>query len=295
MAALLTPAASSLSKLMAQGRESAAALEALLRGATPQDQEHGEVRELAAEILRCCDRALAALHGGGRKRGPGDAAAQTRPSKRTRASGGGGETAAAKRVEKKWTVEDGFIWRKYGQKEILHSKHPRLYFRCTYKDDSGCRATRQVQLSEDDPSLYVITYFGEHTCCHGDNAVLDCEDAKMQPFVINFGSAAAAAATSGGGSPPWLSSCSDDGDGQSETSRSSQAAGSPEEEDMEELGDKVTKIEPASSDHPSAAELSSSPDASCCSPPWDPLAACSDWDIFNEASFDYVISDYFEL
>jgi len=29
------------------------------------------------------------------------------------------------RVEKRRTVEDGFIWRKYGQKEIHGSKYPR--------------------------------------------------------------------------------------------------------------------------------------------------------------------------
>ena len=54
-----------------------------------------------------------------------------------------GEKAA--RVERRRTAEDGFIWRKYGQKEIHNNKHPRLYFRCTYKHDIGCPATRQVQ------------------------------------------------------------------------------------------------------------------------------------------------------
>lgn len=30
-----------------------------------------------------------------------------------------------KRVEKQGTMDDGFIWRKYGQKEICDSKYPR--------------------------------------------------------------------------------------------------------------------------------------------------------------------------
>uniref|UniRef100_M8CGU5 Putative WRKY transcription factor 70 n=1 Tax=Aegilops tauschii TaxID=37682 RepID=M8CGU5_AEGTA len=232
MAALVTPAASVVSGLVVRGRESAALLEALLQGGSPQ--EHGGIRELAAEILLCCDRALAALHGRGREHGgirelaaeillccdralaalhgrdgvhavalasrkrkssePDGAAAQTRPKRRMRANSG----STATRVEKRWTAEDGFIWRKYGQKEITHSKHPRLYFRCSYKHDIGCPATRQVQQSDDDLSLYVITYFGDHTCCQGDGAVAaeEEEDVKMQPFVINFGSATASS-TSG--------------------------------------------------------------------------------------------------
>lgn len=57
------------SELVAKGRESAAVLKAVLgqlpavvvgAGATTP---HG-LRDLAEEILRCCDRALAALHSG---------------------------------------------------------------------------------------------------------------------------------------------------------------------------------------------------------------------------------------
>ncbi|XP_020596807.1 probable WRKY transcription factor 46 [Phalaenopsis equestris] len=62
------------------------------------------------------------------------------------------------------TIDDGYAWRKYGQKEIFNAKYPRNYFRCTNKYDRGCEATRQVQKSEDDPFSYVITYFGKHTC-----------------------------------------------------------------------------------------------------------------------------------
>lgn len=59
----------------------------------------------------------------------------------------------------------------------------RLYFRCTYKDEHGCLARRQVQRSEADPSVFLVTYFGDHTCCHGDD-----NDEQPAPFVINFGS-----------------------------------------------------------------------------------------------------------
>lgn len=61
-------------------------------------------------------------------------------------------------------LEDGFSWRKYGQKGILNSKYPRCYFRCTYKNEQGCQALKQVQQLEDDNQMFNITYFGQHTC-----------------------------------------------------------------------------------------------------------------------------------
>ncbi|KAI9111235.1 hypothetical protein K1719_017846 [Acacia pycnantha] len=60
--------------------------------------------------------------------------------------------------------EDGYAWRKYGQKFILNAKHPRCYFRCTCKHDNGCEATKHVQIIQDSPPLYRTTYFGYHTC-----------------------------------------------------------------------------------------------------------------------------------
>ncbi|KAG4143420.1 hypothetical protein ERO13_D06G186900v2 [Gossypium hirsutum] len=61
-------------------------------------------------------------------------------------------------------IEDGHAWRKYGQKNILNSKHPRSYFRCSHKHDQGCSAIKQVQRMEDDTQMYHITYIGTHTC-----------------------------------------------------------------------------------------------------------------------------------
>ncbi|XP_009793213.2 probable WRKY transcription factor 30 [Nicotiana sylvestris] len=62
------------------------------------------------------------------------------------------------------TVEDGCAWRKYGQKNILNSKYPRCYFRCTHKYDQDCRATKQVQIIQENPIIYHTTYFGQHAC-----------------------------------------------------------------------------------------------------------------------------------
>ncbi|KAJ8528403.1 hypothetical protein K7X08_022095 [Anisodus acutangulus] len=62
------------------------------------------------------------------------------------------------------TTEDGHAWRKYGQKVILNSKYPRCYYRCSYKYDQECGATKQVQRIKEDPIIYRITYFGHHIC-----------------------------------------------------------------------------------------------------------------------------------
>ncbi|KAK6135342.1 hypothetical protein DH2020_030930 [Rehmannia glutinosa] len=60
--------------------------------------------------------------------------------------------------------DDGYAWRKYGQKDILGAKHPRGYYRCTHRHGQGCLATKQVQRSDEDPNIFEITYRRKHTC-----------------------------------------------------------------------------------------------------------------------------------
>lgn len=60
--------------------------------------------------------------------------------------------------------EDGYTWRKYGQKDILGAQHPRSYYRCTHKHDLGCQATKKVQRPDDNPSVFEVTYSGVHSC-----------------------------------------------------------------------------------------------------------------------------------
>lgn len=61
-------------------------------------------------------------------------------------------------------LEDGYSWRKYGQKDILGATHPRGYYRCTHRNAQGCLATKQVQKSDKDSSVFEVTYRGHHTC-----------------------------------------------------------------------------------------------------------------------------------
>ncbi|KAI3453812.1 hypothetical protein Pfo_010475 [Paulownia fortunei] len=67
--------------------------------------------------------------------------------------------------------DDGYSWRKYGQKDILGARYPRSYYRCTYRLVQNCWATKQVQRSDEDPTIFEITYKGTHTCNQSTNAV----------------------------------------------------------------------------------------------------------------------------
>ncbi|XP_076888662.1 putative WRKY transcription factor 53 [Bidens hawaiensis] len=62
---------------------------------------------------------------------------------------------------------DGFSWRKYGQKDIQGANFPRSYYRCSYRDVKKCFATKLVQRSDGYPKVFDIKYKGKHTCSHG--------------------------------------------------------------------------------------------------------------------------------
>ncbi|XP_039128812.1 probable WRKY transcription factor 57 [Dioscorea cayenensis subsp. rotundata] len=57
-------------------------------------------------------------------------------------------------------LEDGYRWRKYGQKAVKNSPYPRSYYRCTCVT---CGVKKRVERSCEDPSVVVTTYEGQHT------------------------------------------------------------------------------------------------------------------------------------
>ncbi|CAN6334816.1 unnamed protein product [Urochloa humidicola] len=64
--------------------------------------------------------------------------------------------------------DDGYEWRKYGEKRTINSQFPRSYFRCTFREDYNCRATKNVQqCSNGDPPEFLVKYFNEHVCDAG--------------------------------------------------------------------------------------------------------------------------------
>lgn len=73
-------------------------------------------------------------------------------------------------------LDDGYSWRKYGQKDILGATYPRGYYRCTHRNVQGCLATKQVQRSDEDPTVFEITYRGKHTCMAASNVVSPSEN-----------------------------------------------------------------------------------------------------------------------
>ncbi|XP_044949110.1 transcription factor WRKY19-like [Hordeum vulgare subsp. vulgare] len=85
---------------------------------------------------------------------------------------------------------DGHQWRKYGQKIINHTKHPRSYYKCTYKQEQDCKATKTVQQQqqqqdggiEDEPVMYAVVYYGQHTCKPGQTDAAVVQTASSGRF-----------------------------------------------------------------------------------------------------------------
>ncbi|XP_009143518.1 WRKY transcription factor 44-like isoform X2 [Brassica rapa] len=61
------------------------------------------------------------------------------------------------------SLEDGFKWRKYGQKAVGGNAYPRSYYRCT---SVNCRARKRVERANDDPKAFITTYEGKHNHHH---------------------------------------------------------------------------------------------------------------------------------
>ncbi|XP_043725857.1 probable WRKY transcription factor 70 [Telopea speciosissima] len=169
---------------LVQGRELAAQLQFLLRDSTG---DHGSVtaEDLVPRIMKSFNQAIAALSSGELGEVSGDPAtlesdlpcydrqrSEDSGEKRKKPASIDHRRGGYKRRKMLETsirttstpIEDGYSWRKYGQKEILNAKYPRSYFRCTHRHDQGCLATKQVQKTEEETPMYRTTYIGQHTC-----------------------------------------------------------------------------------------------------------------------------------
>ncbi|XP_047313157.1 probable WRKY transcription factor 48 [Impatiens glandulifera] len=56
-------------------------------------------------------------------------------------------------------LDDGYRWRKYGQKAVKNSPYPRSYYRCTM---ASCGVKKRVERSCEDSTVVVTTYEGTH-------------------------------------------------------------------------------------------------------------------------------------
>ncbi|KAG6591395.1 putative WRKY transcription factor 7, partial [Cucurbita argyrosperma subsp. sororia] len=59
---------------------------------------------------------------------------------------------------------DDYSWRKYGQKPIKGSPHPRGYYKCSSL--RGCPARKHVERALDDPTMLIVTYENDHNHAH---------------------------------------------------------------------------------------------------------------------------------
>ncbi|CAA0824668.1 Unknown protein [Striga hermonthica] len=124
-----------------QGREQAVQLQNRLN--TRPDYE--DYDHLLPRILHCYDRALSML---GNHRPPPVPASSNQDSAKSAGSNDSDQGDPNKGQPS------------YGK---------RMYYRCSHRHGLGCPATKQVQKSDDDPTIFHVTYRRKHTCSPCEN------------------------------------------------------------------------------------------------------------------------------
>ncbi|KAL0908097.1 hypothetical protein M5K25_022567 [Dendrobium thyrsiflorum] len=121
-------------------------------------------RTITEEIIGSVEKAICMAKATGGSNGGGQYGDNQQKSKKRKMLPTWTRQVSASTLRGTELLHDGYTWRKYGQKDILNAKHPRAYYRCTHRKKQGCLAMKQVQRSDDNPSVLEITYIGTHTC-----------------------------------------------------------------------------------------------------------------------------------
>ncbi|XP_073311916.1 WRKY transcription factor 71-like isoform X1 [Primulina huaijiensis] len=79
-------------------------------------------------------------------------------------------------------LEDGYRWRKYGQKAVKNSPFPRSYYRCTSKK---CGVKKRVERSFEDPLVVITTYEGQHNHHSPDTLRGNAAIAVLPPSLLS--------------------------------------------------------------------------------------------------------------
>ncbi|KAJ0230008.1 WRKY transcription factor 13 [Hirschfeldia incana] len=80
-------------------------------------------------------------------------------------------------------LDDGYRWRKYGQKVVKNTQHPRSYYRCTQEK---CRVKKRVERLADDPRMVITTYEGRHLHSPSNHLDDDSHSSSYHSPLSNF-------------------------------------------------------------------------------------------------------------
>ncbi|KAJ4825520.1 hypothetical protein Tsubulata_048053 [Turnera subulata] len=149
-------------------------------GATTEPQRFDRADDSARTGLRSLDQVApeSTSGGGGPVQGSVSSSSSEDPTERSTCSGGKQPEMPSKSKKKGQKrirqprfafmtksevdhLEDGYRWRKYGQKAVKNSPFPRSYYRCT---NTKCTVKKRVERSSEDPTVVITTYEGQH--CH---------------------------------------------------------------------------------------------------------------------------------